>query len=64
MIITPGSEMWKDTVAHAVASMEKRTGLQLAGLSATEITYQVRMWMQAKKDGTLPSDSVDTGSSA
>ena len=52
----PGSATWQDTVAKAVASIEQRTGLKLAGLSATEITQQVRDWMQAKKAGTLPAD--------
>jgi hypothetical protein len=48
--------MWKDTVAKAVASMEERTGLELAGLSSTESTSQVKLWMQAKKAGTLSTD--------
>ena len=52
MTDTPRSLMWQDTVAKAVASMEQRTGLQLAGLPPTEITSQVQLWIQAKKNGT------------
>ena len=42
------SEQWQDTVDLAVALLEKRTGLKLAGLSQSEITQQVREWLKAK----------------
>jgi hypothetical protein len=39
---------WRDTVDIAVAALEKRTGLKLAGLSQPEITLKVREWLKAK----------------
>lgn len=56
MFETPGSVTWQDTVAKAVASMEQRTGLQLADLSPAEITQRVKHWMKAKQDGTLKDE--------
>jgi hypothetical protein len=41
---------WQDTVHLAVATLEKRTGLKLAGLSQPEITHRVRQWLKAKQE--------------
>lgn len=56
----PGSATWQATVANAVASMEQRTGLTLAGLSATEITRQVKEWVKAKQNGALMGQLHDS----
>lgn len=53
MTDTPQTVLWQATVTKAVASMEQRTGLQLANLSPHEITKVVRRWVKAKQDGTL-----------
>ena len=48
---------WQETVDLAIAALEKRTGLKLAGLSQPEITHRVRQWLKAKaeeKTGKLP----------
>jgi hypothetical protein len=42
-------EMWQETVDMAVAALEKRTGLKLAGCSKPEITHRVRQWLTAKQ---------------
>ena len=44
--------VWADTLEIAVATLEKRTGLKLAGLSQPEITQRVREWLKAKQAGT------------
>jgi hypothetical protein len=44
--------LWQDTVDIAVSTLEKRTGLKLAGLSQPEITQRVREWLKAKQAGT------------
>ena len=41
---------WQDTVDLAIAMLEKRTGLKLAGLSQPEITHRVRQWLKTKQD--------------
>ena len=41
---------WQETVDMAVAALEKRTGLKLAGLSQPEITHRVRQWLKAKAE--------------
>ena len=41
---------WQDTVDLAVAALEKRTGLKLAGLSQPEITHRVRQWLKTKQE--------------
>lgn len=44
------SVLWEETVDMAVATLEIHTGLQLAGLSQTEITRRVREWVKVKRD--------------
>jgi hypothetical protein len=41
---------WQDTVDLAVAALEKRTGLKLAGLSQPEITHRVRQWLKTRRE--------------
>jgi hypothetical protein len=41
---------WQETVDMAVAALEKRTGLKLAGLSQPEITHRVRQWLKTKQE--------------
>jgi hypothetical protein len=53
------SDLWQGTVDLAVATLEKRTGLQLAGLSQPEITERVREWLKAKQNGTPGSTVSD-----
>ena len=48
---------WQETVDTAVARLEEKTGLNLAGLSQMEISVQVREWMKAKAEGRLESQS-------
>jgi hypothetical protein len=49
---------WETTVDLAVATLEKRTGLKLAGLSQPEITHRVRQWLKTKQE-----DKINTASS-
>lgn len=44
---------WNETVNLAVARLEEKTGLSLAGLSQGEISVQVREWMKARSEGRL-----------
>ena len=48
---------WQETVNSAVARLEEKTGLSLAGLGPSEISLQVREWMKAKAEGGLQSES-------
>lgn len=48
---------WQETVETAVSRLEEKTGLNLAGLSQSEISLQVREWMKAKAEGRLQSGS-------
>lgn len=41
---------WHETVDLAIATLEKRTGLKLAGLSRPEITHRVRQWLKAQAE--------------
>jgi hypothetical protein len=41
---------WQHTVDLAVATLEKRTGLKLAGLSQPEISHRVRQWLKIKQE--------------
>ena len=41
---------WDETVDLAIAALEKRTGLKLAGLSQPEITHRVRQWLKNKAE--------------
>lgn len=41
---------WQQTVDLAVAALEKRTGLKLAGLSQPEVTHRVRRWLKTKEE--------------
>ena len=41
---------WQETVDLAVAALEKRTGLKLAGLSQPEITHRVRQWLKTQQE--------------
>ena len=45
-----GNSEWQQTVDLAVAALEKRTGLKLAGLSQPEITNRVRQWLKIKQE--------------
>lgn len=45
---TDSSSQWQDTVDMAVATLEERTGLNLAGLSQPEISQRVKKWLKAK----------------
>jgi hypothetical protein len=47
---TDSSSQWQDTVDMAVATLEERTGLNLAGLSQPEITQRVKEWLNAKQE--------------
>ena len=47
---------WQDLVDIEVATLEKRTGLKLTGLSEPEIMQRVRDWLKAKQAG---KSSVD-----
>ena len=52
--MTDAENLWQDTVDIAVATLEKRTGLKLAGFSQPEITLRVREWLKAKQAGKSP----------
>jgi hypothetical protein len=41
---------WQDMVDMAVAALEKRTGLKLAGLSQPEIAHRIREWLKTKQE--------------
>lgn len=41
---------WQETVDLTIATLEKRTGLKLAGFSQPEITHRVRQWLKAKAE--------------
>ena len=41
---------WQETVDLAIAALEKRTGLKLAGLSQPEVTHRVRQWLKNKAE--------------
>jgi hypothetical protein len=52
---TDSSSQWQDKVDMAVATLEERTGLNLAGLSQPEISQRVKEWLKAK-DGAKSVD--------
>jgi hypothetical protein len=47
---TDPADRWEDTMDIAVVTLEKRTGLKLAGLSQAEITHSIRQWLKAKQE--------------
>lgn len=48
---------WQETVDMAVAALEKRTGLKLAGLSQPEITHRVRQWLKTQQEEKINTTS-------